>query len=142
MCFQPDEQLDIWFEGSPLATSSLKEHPLPFFPLFLHVGLVVYSLPCSAPCFRSLSTPVVPTLMELVGLAARHSMSWQPRPPQQVDLRWLLMGATLSTFVQLLSTAVTDCLVENLAEAKCTTSQGHNKTRNFRCLEDVKTSLT
>lgn len=148
MCFeplssQPDKLLDIWLEGSALTTSSLREHPLPLLSLLLHVGAVVCSLPCSAPRFRPLSTPVVPAPMGLVGLAAQHRMSWQPRSHQQVDLKWLLMTTVLSTSVQLLSTAVTywACLVENLAEAKYPASQGHNQTRNCRCLEDV-TSLT
>lgn len=44
--------------------------------------------------------------MEPVGLAAQHPTFCHPRPPLQVDLRWLLMRATLSTCVQLLPTAL------------------------------------
>lgn len=67
--------------------------------------IFVCSLPQSAPHF-SPCTPVLPVPMEPVGLAAQHPTFWHPRPPLQVDLRWLLMRATLSTCVQLLPTAL------------------------------------
>lgn len=80
---------------------------------------------CLAQPHTSLSAQVVPAPLGLVDLEAQNPMSWQPRSHQQVDLRWFLMCATLSTSLQLVYADVTHCLQrQNTQQVRATVKPG------------------
>lgn len=135
MCSQTEKQLDMRFEGSISATSSLGEHPLPFCSLLLHVWVVMYSLPCSAPHFSicpSCSRPLGaggPEGPEPHGLAAQTTPVGGSQVFSHVCHPLHISPAGLHRCHSL------------PAEAKYAASQGHSQTRNWRCLEDFTTTL-